>query len=173
MAACLSAIKGRRDVMVISIPSVLDGSARAGAIPRRRWTRCWARWEALADVPGGICAQGPAPGHAGGLPSTTCSAAGRAARAITLGRARALLTGRWARLAPGGRLIGARSRKEWIDAYPRAGKQGGGFCSDRTRCGIATWTIRRLDERGEHAAHNSAMPHNSSCTRTASDSDGR
>ncbi|MGJ4849642.1 M3 family oligoendopeptidase [Bacillota bacterium Meth-B3] len=175
MAACLSAIKGEALTLMDMkhYASVLDETLEQAHISRKALdAMLGAIEEALPMFRRYLRAKARHLGHAGGLPFYDLFAPlGAAGEGYTLDEARALLTEALGAFSPRlGALIERAFEERWIDAYPRAGKQGGAFCSDAYALGIS-YVLTNFDgsmnavstlahELG-HAYHNQQLYKNS------------
>ncbi|MEG1263936.1 MAG: M3 family oligoendopeptidase [Clostridia bacterium] len=142
MAAALSGIKGEALTLVKlrNYDSVLDQSLDQSKIDRAALdAMLTAIKEYLPVFRRYLRLKAKALGHEGGLPFYDLFAPiGEAGARYTLEDARALLVRELGAFRPKmGEMIERAFDENWIDAYPRPGKQGGAFCSGAYPIGIS------------------------------------
>lgn len=144
LAACLNSIKGeaRLQAEARHFKDVLDWTLSESRMDRETLEALWtAVREALPDFRRYLRAKGRLLGHEDGIPFYDIMApVGKGLRTYTVEEARALLAEKMSTFSPAmGAFIHEAFEKRWIDLYPRAGKQGGAFCS-----GVHTMDISRI-----------------------------
>jgi oligoendopeptidase F len=132
MAACLNAITGhavivdRRRGWPDSLAAVLWQNRVTPEILQAMQT---AARESFPDFRRFLTAKARVHGHAGALPWWDLVAPVPGAAAHDWSEAEAAVTAAFATFRPRLRALAARAfRERWVDAEPRAGKRGGGFC---------------------------------------------
>ena len=133
MAACLNAITGHAVIVDRrrGWPATLDAVLWQNRVaPEILEVMQAAARESFPDFRRFLAAKARVHGHAGALPWWDLVAPIPGASAYDWSQAQDAVTGAFATFAPRLRELAARAfRERWVDAEPRPGKRGGGFCS--------------------------------------------
>ncbi len=144
LAACLNGIKGEARIQAEArhYENVLDWTVQESRMDGKTLDALWtAVKEYLPHFRRYLRAKGKLLGHPDGIPFYDIMApVGKGLKTYTPEDAEALLAGKLGTFSPAmGGFIHEAFQNRWIDLYPRAGKQGGAFCS-----GVHTMDISRI-----------------------------